>query len=299
MNVTFRQLRLFQALADTGSVSRAARECHVTQPTASMQLKEITDTVGVPLYEVISKRVHLTDAGRDLAATARTIAQEWAAFEQRMGAVKGLTRGRLRVAVVSTAKYFVPRLLGTFCARHPDIDISLEVLNRDGVVQRLRENRDDLYIMSMPPKDIDLEDQIFMPNPLVVISAQSHPLALQQGLDLAALHAMRFILRERGSGTRMAIDAHFKQLGFRPDLRLELGSNEAIKEAVAGGLGVSIISIHALHGQRSEHGVCVLDVKGFPIESQWHVVRQKGKQLSPIARVFQQHLLATAGRGEP
>ena len=299
MNVTFRQLRLFQALADTGSVSRAARECHVTQPTASMQLKEITDAVGVPLYEVISKRVHLTDAGRDLAATARTIAQEWAAFEQRMGAVKGLTRGRLRVAVVSTAKYFVPRLLGTFCARYPDIDISLEVLNRDGVVQRLRENRDDLYIMSMPPKDIDLEDQIFMPNPLVVIAAQSHPMAAQQGLDLAVLRSMRFILRERGSGTRMAIDAHFKHLGFKPDLRLELGSNEAIKEAVAGGLGVSVISIHALHGQRSEHGVRVLDVTGFPIESQWHVVRQKGKQLSPIARVFQQHLLAASDQREP
>jgi DNA-binding transcriptional LysR family regulator len=299
MNVTFRQLRLFQALADTGSVSRAARECHVTQPTASMQLKEITDAVGVPLYEVISKRVHLTDAGRDLAATARTIAQEWAAFEQRMGAVKGLTRGRLRVAVVSTAKYFVPRLLGTFCARYPDIDISLEVLNRDGVVQRLRENRDDLYIMSMPPKDIDLEDQIFMPNPLVVIAAQSHPMAAQQGLDLAVLRSMRFILRERGSGTRMAIDAHFKHLGFKPDLRLELGSNEAIKEAVAGGLGVSVISIHALHGQRSEHGVRVLDVTGFPIESQWHVVRQKGKQLSPIARVFQQHLLEASDQRGP
>jgi len=299
MNVTFRQLRLFQALADTGSVSRAARECHVTQPTASMQLKEITDAVGVPLYEVISKRVHLTDAGRDLAATARTIAQEWAAFEQRMGAVKGLTRGRLRVAVVSTAKYFVPRLLGTFCARYPDIDISLEVLNRDGVVQRLRENRDDLYIMSMPPKDIDLEDQIFMPNPLVVIAAQSHPMAAQQGLDLAVLRSMRFILCERGSGTRMAIDAHFKHLGFKPDLRLELGSNEAIKEAVAGGLGVSVISIHALHGQRSEHGVRVLDVTGFPIESQWHVVRQKGKQLSPIARVFQQHLLEASDQRGP
>jgi len=299
MNVTFRQLRLFQALADTGSVSRAARECHVTQPTASMQLKEITDAVGVPLYEVISKRVHLTDAGRDLAATARTIAQEWAAFEQRMGAVKGLTRGRLRVAVVSTAKYFVPRLLGTFCARYPDIDISLEVLNRDGVVQRLRENRDDLYIMSMPPKDIDLEDQIFMPNPLVVIAAQSHPMAAQQGLDLAVLRSMRFILRERGSGTRMAIDAHFKHLGFKPDLRLELGSNEAIKEAVAGGLGVSVISIHALHGQRSEHGVRVLDVTGFPIESQWHVVRQKGKQLSPIAGVFQQHLLEASDQRGP
>jgi DNA-binding transcriptional LysR family regulator len=296
MNITFRQLRLFLALADTGSVSRAARECHVTQPTASMQLKEVSDSVGVPLYEVIARRVHLTDAGRDLARTARSIADDWAAFEQRIDATKGLTRGKLRVAVVSTAKYFVPRLLGTFCARYPEIDISLEVLNRDGVVQRLRENQDDLYIMSMPPSDIDLEDQVVMPNPLVVIAAGSHPLAGRRNIALDDLGKQRFILRERGSGTRMAIDAHFKRLRFKPNLRLELGSNEAIKEAVAGNLGVSVVSSHALHGRAAEHGLSVLDVAGFPIESNWHVVRQKGKQLSPIARVFQEHLLAQSGK---
>ncbi len=296
MNVTFRQIRLFLALADTGSVSRAARECHVTQPTASMQLKEISDSVGVPLYEVISRRVHLTDAGRDLARTARSIADDWAAFEQRIDATKGLTRGKLRVAVVSTAKYFVPRLLGTFCARHPEIDISLEVLNRDGVVQRLRENLDDLYIMSMPPTDIDLEDQVFMPNPLVVIASNAHPLATRRQLDLHELSKLRFILRERGSGTRMAIDAHFKRLKFRPNLRLELGSNEAIKEAVAGDLGISVVSSYALHGQAVEHGVSVLNVSGFPIESNWHVVRLKGKQLSPIAKIFLEHLLVQSGK---
>lgn len=299
MNITFRQLRLFLALADTGSVSRAAQACHVTQPTASMQLKEVTDAVGVPLYEVISRRVHLTDAGRDLAHTARTIAHEWAAFEQRMDATRGLTRGKLRVAVVSTAKYFVPRMLGTFCAQYPEIDISLEVLNRDGVVQRLRDNLDDLYIMSMPPADIELDDQVFLPNPLVVIAAQNHPLAARRQIALADLAPHRFILRERGSGTRMAVDAHFARLQFQPDLRLELGSNEAIKEAVAGGLGISVVSSHALHGQATEHGVAVLDVQGFPVASHWHVVRQKNKQPSPIARVFHEHLRQHAGAWTP
>lgn len=296
MNVTFRQLRLFLALSDSGSVTRAARECHVTQPTASMQLKLISDSVGVPLYEVISRRVHLTDAGRDLARTARSIADDWAAFEQRIDATKGLTRGKLRVAVVSTAKYFVPRLLGAFCARYQEIDIALQVLNRDGVVQRLRDNQDDLYIMSMPPTDLDLEDHVFMPNPLVMIAANSHPLAARRNLQLDGLSKLRFILRERGSGTRMAVDAHFKRVGFTPNLRLELGSNEAIKEAVAGDLGISVLSSHALHGKAAEHGVSVLDVAGFPIESNWHVVRQKGKQLSPIAKVFQEHLLVQSGR---
>jgi LysR family transcriptional regulator, low CO2-responsive transcriptional regulator len=291
MNITFRQLRLFLALADTGSVSRAARECHVTQPTASMQLKDISDSVGIALYEVISRRVHLTDAGLALAKTSRSIAHEWAAFEQAIDATKGLRRGKLRVAVVSTAKYFVPRLLGSFCALYPDIDISLEVLNRDGVVQRLRDNLDDLYIMSMPPTDVDIDDQVFLPNPLVVIAANAHPLAARRSIELTQLSQQRFILRERGSGTRMAIDSHFKQHRFKPNLRLELGSNEAIKEAVAGGLGVAVISSHALHGQAAEHGVVTLNVKGFPIDSNWHIVRLRGKQLSPIARVFQEHLL--------
>jgi DNA-binding transcriptional LysR family regulator len=164
------------------------------------------------------------------------------------------------------------------------------------LAQRLRENLDDLYIMSMPPADIELADQVFMPNPLVVIAANDHLLAIRGRIELAALRTQRFILRERGSGTRMAIDAHFKRLGFKPNLRLELGSNEAIKEAVAGGRGVSVVSSHALHGQAAEHGVSVLDVGGFPIESNWHVVRQKGKQLSPVARVFLEHLLVQSGK---
>ena len=292
MTISFRQMRLFLALADTGSVTAAARACHVTQPTASMQLREITDTVGVPLYEVISRRVHLTDAGHDLARTVRSISDEWDAFEQRIDGVKGLARGRLKVAVVSTAKYFVPRLLGTFCARHREIDIALEVLNRDGVLARLRDNLDDLCIMSMPPTDIEIEDQVFMPNPLVVIAASAHPLAARRKLLLADLGRSRFILRERGSGTRMAVDAHFKRHGFKPDVRLELGSNEAIREAVAANLGVSVVSRHALQAKAADYGVAVLKVAGFPVESNWHVVHRKGKQLSPIARVFQAHLLA-------
>ena len=291
MNITFRQLRLFLALAETGSVSAAAKLLHVTQPTASMQLREISQGVGLPLYEVISRRVHLTETGRELARTARTIAAEWESFGQKVDGMKGLTRGRLRVAVVSTAKYFVPRLLGSFCAVHPDIDISLEVLNRDGVVQRLRENLDDLYIMSMPPTDIDLEDQVFMPNPLLLIAPLTDALARRKKLSLHQLADRRFILRERGSGTRMAVDAHFRKARFSPAQRLELGSNEAIKQAVAGGLGVAVLSRHALHERLEDDDVAVLDVEGFPLASQWHVVHPKGKQLSPIARVFNTHLL--------
>lgn len=294
MNITFRQLRLFLALADTGSVSAAARSLHVTQPTASMQLREVTESVGLPLYEVIGRKVYLTDAGRHLAHTARTIADEWERFGQQVNALQGLTQGRLRVAVVSTAKYFVPRLLGSFCEQHPAIEISLEVLNRDGVVQRLRDNLDDLYVMSQPPADIDLDDQTFLANPLVLIAPSGHALATRQRVALKTLQGERFILREPGSGTRLATDRHFARQGFEPRLKLELGSNEALKEAVAGHLGVGIVSRHALKGSELGRDLCILPVTGLPIRSQWHIVHPRAKRLSPIAQVFHAHLLDQA-----
>jgi DNA-binding transcriptional LysR family regulator len=290
MNVTFRQLRLFLALADTGSVGGAARAMHVTQPTASMQLRDVAAAVGLPLFEVVSRRVHLTDAGERLARTARAMVGEWESFGQEVDAMKGLDRGRLRVAIVNTAQYFFPRLLGAFCDDHPQIDVSLEVLNRDGVVSRLRENRDDLYVMSQPPSDIGIEDRVFMPNPLVVIAPAAHRLARRRKLALRDLREESFILRERGSGTRMATDSHFRRVRFAPHVRLELGSNEAIRVAVAGKLGIAVISLHALAENPSTQGVAVLDVQGFPLRSQWHVVRRKGGRPSPIAEVFQRYL---------
>jgi DNA-binding transcriptional LysR family regulator len=291
MNFTFRQLRLFFALAETGSVSAAAKAMHVTQPTASMQLKEISASVGLPLYEVIGKKVFLTDVGKSLAVTARDITQSLASFEQLTYATKGIAKGHLRIAVVSTAKYFMPRLIGSFCKRHPLIDVSLEILNRDGVLGRLRQNTDDLYIMSMPPDDVVLMDEVLMPNPIVVIAASTDPLTKQKKVSLDDLSRRRFILRESGSGTRMAADQHFRRKKFRPDIRLELGSNEAVKESVAGGLGIGVISQYALHGHQKEHGVRVIDVNDFPLKSSWHLVHLAAKNLSPIALAFKEHII--------
>jgi DNA-binding transcriptional LysR family regulator len=296
MNVTFRQLRLFLALAETGSVSAAAKAMHVTQPTASMRLKELTQSVGLPLYEVIGRKIYLTEVGKHLADTARSVSQAWDSFEQTVDAMQGLSRGTLRVAVVTTAKYFMPRLVGSFCNRHPDIDVSLQILNRDGVVQRLRENLDDICIMSQPPADMDLRADVFLANPIVVIAAASDPLATGRVIPITDLARRRFIVREKGSGTRMASDEFFRTRKFRPDIRLELGSNEALKESVAGGLGIGLVSRHALHGLQREHGVAVIDVEGFPIPSAWHVVHPAGKKLSPLAFSFKQHLLAEIGR---
>lgn len=293
MNATFRQLSLFLALAERGSITAAAEACHVTQPTVSMQLRDLADAIGLPLYEQIGKRLHLTAAGETLAETARAMLDEWIAFEQAINAMKGLEQGRLRVALVSTAKYFVPRLLGSFCRDHPNIEIALEILNRDGVVARLLENRDDLYIMSMPPEKLKLEKYAFLDNPLVLIAPKGHRLTGRH-LELADLAAERFILRERGSGTRLACDAHFARSAFLPAVRLELGSNEAIKQAVAGGLGLAVISRHALLTRPEDDQLTILDVTGFPLQSRWFTLYPHGKRLSPIAAVFLEHLKRSA-----
>lgn len=290
MNITFRQLRLFLALVESGSVSAAARAMHVTQPTASMQLKEVSQAVGLPLYDVIGKKVHLTEVGKELAATARAMVLGWHAFEQAVDQHKGLSRGKLRVSVVSTAKYFMPRWIGSFCKKYPAIDVALEILNRDGVVQRLHDNSDDLYIMSMPPTDMDLHDELLMPNPIVVIASTADPLAKKGRIALKALQEQRFILREPGSGTRMAADQYFRKKKFKPNVRLEWGSNEAVKESVAGGLGLGVISRHALHGMDKENGVRVIDVEGFPLPSAWHMVHRANQKLSPVTLAFRQHV---------
>jgi len=294
MNVTFRQLKMFLTLAETRSVTKTARILHVTQPTVSIQLKELAETIGMPLFEVISKQLFLTHAGNQLAETARLMMREWNMFEQNIQNQKGHTQGTLKLAVVSTAKYFIPKMLGTFCAQYPEIDIALEVLNRDGVIQRLEKNLDDFYIMSMPPNNIEIEDEIFMTNHLVMIGAKHHALAGQKRIQLADLAAEKFILREIGSGTRMATDIHFKAHQFTPNIRMELGSNEAIKQAVAGGLGVAVLSIHSLGDLEALNEVSILKVDGFPIQSNWHIVNLKGKRLSIIARTFHDHLLLEA-----
>jgi hypothetical protein len=290
MNGTFRQLRLFLALVDEGSISRAARRCHVTQPTASMQLKDLSLSIGLPLYEVIGKKIHLTDVGLELAKTARAMLGEWSAFAQTVDHAKGLSRGKLRVAVVSTAKYFIPRMLGAFCQTHRDIDIVFDVLNRSGVIELLRANQLDLAIMSVPPSDLDVETEVFLDNPLIAIAPATHALARKKTVRLTDFTKEPVILREEGSGTRMVADRFFKSRDQKPRVRLSLGSNEAIKQAVAGGLGCAVISQHALTGDGAEEGLVTLPVEGFPIPSQWFIVHRRGKKLSPVASVFRDYV---------
>jgi len=291
MHFTLRQLQVFATVADCGSFTRAAEDLCLTQPAVSQQIRQLTDSVGLPLLEQIGRKVHLTEAGKRLYARWQTMQAEWRAFEDEVSELKGLQSGTLRLAVVSTVKYFVPRLLTPFCTRYPGIEVKLVVANLDQVVERIQGNLDDLYIMSTPPSDLDLTVQAFLDNPLVMIAARDHPLAKRRGIPLTRVAEERFILREAGSGTRVAIERHLAQHNTKLNVRMEFGSNVAIKEAVAAGLGLSILSEYALHRSKGwSEDVAILDVETFPIHSTWQLVHLRQKHLSAVARAFLQHV---------
>jgi DNA-binding transcriptional LysR family regulator len=289
-NSTLRQLELFEAIARLGSFTRAAEELFLTQPTVSMQIKKLSDTVGMPLFEQVGKKIYLTDIGHELHRTCLGISEHLANFEMIAADMKGLKKGKLRLAVVTTAKYFAPRLLGTFCQQYPGVDVSLKVSNRERVLERLATNLDDLYILGQPPVDADVVAEAFLENNLVVIAPANHPLAKMKRIPLERLAKEPFLLREPGSGTRMATERKFDESGLKLKMRMELGSNEAIKQAVIGGLGVSVLSRHTLESDTPSKQFVVLDVKGFPIKRHWYFVYPAGKQLSIIARTFVDHL---------
>lgn len=289
-HTTFRQLEVFEAIARLGSFTRAAEELFLTQPTISMQAKKLAETVGLPLFEQIGKKVFLTDAGRELHKTCREIFKHLSHFEMTAADLKGLKQGTLRLAVVTTAKYFAPRLLGPFCQKYPGIQVSLKVSNRERVLERLADNQDDLYILGQPPEELEAIAEPFLENPLVVLAPANHPLAGKKKIPLARLAQEPFLLREPGSGTRKALERLFADHGLAIQVRMELGSNEAIKQAIVGGLGVSVLSQHTLALDAPMGQLAVLNVTGFPIERQWYVVYPAGKQLSIVARTFLDYL---------
>lgn len=285
-HVTLRQLHVFEAVARNLSFTRAADELHLTQPTVSIQIRQLTDIVGLPLLEQIGKRVFLTDLGQELLVLCRDTFEGLSQFEMLISDRKGMKTGKLRLTVVTTAKYFIPRLLGSFYKRYPGIEVSLNVTNREMILHRLENNEDDLYILGQPPQHIDVHADCFMENPLVVLAPYDHPLSEEKNIPLSRLAEEPFLMREPGSGTRLALERFFNEQGLVLKIRMELGSSEAIKPAVAGGLGIAVLSAHTLALERNSQEIAILDVSGFPIRRQWHAVYPAAKRLSVVGSVF-------------
>jgi DNA-binding transcriptional LysR family regulator len=288
---TLHQLQIFEAIAQHGSFTRAAEELFLTQPTVSQQMKQLTKAIGVPLYEQIGKRIYLTDAGKAVLDVGRDISQRFNDLEMTLADIKGLKQGNLKLAAITTAKYFVPRILGTFRQRYPGINISLQIANRQQILDRLANNLDDLYFIGQPPEDLEINLRHFLDNPLVVIAPRNHPLAQEKLISLERLIEEPLIMRESGSGTRMAVEGFFAENRLKMKVEMEIGSNEAIKQAIVGGLGLSVLSRHSLALEGPQGPLVVLDVEGFPIQKHWYVIYPRSKQLSIVAQTFLDYLL--------
>lgn len=290
LHLTLRQLQVFESAARHLSLSRAAEELHLSQPGVSMQLKKLAEAVGHPLLEQSGKRLRLTEHGQDLVATAREVLGAVKNYELSLVARRGLTGGSLRIVAITTATYFIPRLLGEFSRQHPGVKVSLRVTNREQVLESLSAGLEDLYILGQPPEGLAVTAIPFLENPLVVLAAPDHPLARKRGITLARLAEEPWLLREPGSGTRKAVERLFAASGLSLTPRMELGGNEAIKQAVLANMGISVLSRHALSLHTPDQ-FAILDVQGFPIRRQWYAVYPAGRQRTVVARTFLDFLM--------
>jgi LysR family transcriptional regulator, low CO2-responsive transcriptional regulator len=294
MHTTLRQMKVFQIVAEQLNYTRAAKVLHLSQPAVSMQVKQLEDAVGLPLFEHAGKKILLTEAGREIYQYARTIFQTFREMEEVIAAMKGLGTGHLNLAVASTVNYFAPRLLAAFSRNYPGIDLHLDVTNRQRLIGLLKNNEIDIVLMGLPPEDIDLEFEPFMENPLVVIAPPGHPLQKVSNIPVQRLSEEVFIMREEGSGTRLAMERFFAEQHIDISTGMQMTRNEAIKQAVRAGMGLGVVSLHTIELELVTRRLVVLDVEGFPLRRHWYMVYRKGKRLSPAARAFHDFVLAEA-----
>ncbi|HWU84518.1 MAG TPA: LysR substrate-binding domain-containing protein [Rhodocyclaceae bacterium] len=282
------QLCVFEAVARLGNFTKAGEELYMAQPTVSVQMKKLTETVGTPLIEQIGKRIYLTEAGTLLYAACQELFATLRKLEGNLSHIHDVHSGRLRIAVSTTAKYFAPRLLSEFVTHFPNVEVSLQIHNRQGLLERLSQNLDDLYIFANPPTaaEHDVVTQRILPNPMVAFAPVGHPLAGRKNIPFEEFAKEPFIIREEGSGTRKVGLEIFRSHGFEPNIRMEMSTNEAIREAIMAGLGVSIMSRYTLGLNVNHDKLEILDVQGFPVEHDWMFVYPVGKQLPATAKSF-------------
>jgi DNA-binding transcriptional LysR family regulator len=290
---TIRQLHIFQEVARRGSFTRASESLHLSQPAVSIQVRQLEKAIGLPLFEQLGKKIYLTEPGEALFAAAQNIGRALEDISEVVDEFKGHKRGRLSVSVASTAGSFATRILAGFARLYPEVSISLDVTNRERLLEQLDANECDLAIMGRPPADRELEYRPFMDNPLVIVSAPDHPFAERKAIPVTELQRKTFVVREPGSGTRAAARRFFDEHGVVVQFAMEMTSNDSIKQAVQAGLGLAVASRHTLELELETGRLVMLDVEGFPIMRHWYLVQRKGKRLSPIARMFESFVLET------
>ena len=302
MHFTLRQLQVFDAVARQMSFSRAARELHLTQPAVSMQVKQLEQQAGLPLFEQVGKRLYLTEAGHALHHQTQVIQRQIEETSQTLAALKGVNQGTLDITLISTAKYFAPRYLARFCAPYPGVKLKLTVCNRAALLQRLTDNETDLAIMGHPPEGLEIVAESFARNPHAIIAPPDHPLARMHRIPWRRLEGENFLIREPGSGTRRLMERVFREHGMEVNATMEISSDETIKQAAMAGMGLAFLSLNTVELERRTGHLVVLDVVGMPIMRDWFIVHRKDKRLPPVAGAFREFLLsqpdvASATRG--
>jgi DNA-binding transcriptional LysR family regulator len=291
-HATLRQLKIFAAVAHHLSFARAAEELHLTQPAVSGQIKKLEEHAGVPLFEQVGKKTHLTAAGADLVGIVRAIVEQFEAADHAMTQHKGVSGGRLNVAVISAGDYFLPRLLVEFIGRHQGVTLNFTVHNREGLLAHLGANLTDLAIMARPPADDELVSEAFAPHPYVIVAAPTHPLAGRPRTDMRRIVREPFVVRERGSDTWQSMQEAFGSHLENVHVALEITSTETLKQAVMAGLGIGFVSAHTIAQELRTKSLVVLDVRGFPRVQKWYVVHRRQKRLPPVAQAFKAFLIA-------
>jgi DNA-binding transcriptional LysR family regulator len=290
-HATFRQLKVFEAVARNLSFSRAAEELHLTQPAVSTQVKKLEENAGLPLFEQLGKKIHLTPAGQEMLHSGRAIIQQFKELEDAMTQFKGVSGGKLNVAVISAGDYFFPRLLVEFAGRHTGVTLNFGVCNREELLDQLAGNQTDLAIMVRPPMDLDTVSEPFAPHPYVIVAPPDHPLAAKRRIAISRLAREPFIVREKGSDTWNSMQDAFGDHLAEINIAMEIKSTETIKQAVMAGMGLTFLSAHTLGRELQAGSLAVLDVQGFPLMLNWYVVHRRHKRLPPVAQAFKSFLL--------
>ncbi|BAP88616.1 transcriptional regulator, LysR family protein [Burkholderiales bacterium GJ-E10] len=292
--ITVRQLEILDAVAREGSVTAAANALHLTQPAVSMQLRQLEDQLEIALFEPVGRGLQITEPGRELAALGGDLLRRVDEFVNAARDLRGVRRGRVRLGVVGTAIYFAPRLLAQFMKSHPGLDIKLNIYNRENMLEQLQSYNIDLGIMGRPPEGTSLVGTPFAPNPLAIVVSPSHPLSLRRELTPEDLEHEPFIVREPGSGTRIAMDRYFAEAGVQVNAIMETDSNETIKQAVMAGIGIGFLSLHTVRLEQAAGRIVPLNVAGLPLRRQWFVVHTRQRNLTPAAAEFREYLLREA-----
>ncbi|HKJ32246.1 MAG TPA: LysR family transcriptional regulator [Balneolales bacterium] len=286
MDFTLHQLYVFGMVARFKSITRAANELHMTQPAVSIQVKKLQNSIDIPLIEIIGRKLYLTEAGEYLYELYKTVYNELEAFDAQISQLKGGLKGSLTITAASTAKYFLPYLLGEFQKRYPKVEIFLKVTNHYEVLNHLENNEYNLAILTQIPDDETLVAIPFMENPLLMCAPYDHPLANKKNLNIEDLKDDAFIYREFGSGTRMVMEAYLKKHNIHVKPTMELGTNEAIKQAIMAGIGISLISELSLQNESTLKRIRILDVKDLPIMTHWHILYRNDKKVTPVSQNF-------------